>query len=413
MATVIPCIKGKMGDTEFFEGIISAQELVHSARPASELDTWASMGIEERMQRDPNLKRIMQEIAPYLAKSKDRFFGSVIVLVYKGDVYFESLKELGGKVPAAYRSVGENMGALTIDGGRLIVLDGQHRLLALEKVIKHEVIGPYTTEVPDDDVCVIFIRHESDEKTRRIFNKVNRYAKPTNRGDNLITSEDDGAAIITRWLLRDEAPLGKINGEEIVNWTSNTLSARSTKLTTISAVYETVKLILADQGVHWDDKERPNDAALEAGFEVVEWFWQEVLQGLEPYRKALGDIAQIPKMREDSEPYSLLFKPAAQLAFFKGLILAKAGGRLTLKEAVERANKVDWRMSSEIWLDVMVRSSGAIDASPPARELAAQLIAYLIAADKMAENEIARIQVEIDRVLGHHKPLPTPVMELA
>ncbi len=413
MALVVPCIKGKMGDTEFYEATIPARELVTGVRPASELDNWASMGIEERMQRDPNLKRITQEIAPYIAKSKDRFFGSVIVLVYRGDVYFESLKELGSKLPHAYRSVGDNIGFITIDGGSLIVLDGQHRLLALEKVVRNEVIGPYSREVPNDDVCVIFIKHESDEKTRRIFNKVNRYAKPTSRSDNLITSEDDGYAILTRWMLRDDAVLGKIDGQEIVNWQSNTLSARSTQFTTISAVYETVKLILADHGVRWDEKERPSDDELETNLEIAENFWHTVLHGLTPYQEGLKNITRIPKMREDSEPTSLLFKPAAQLALFKGLILAKAGGRLSLGEAVERADKVDWRMSSPIWRDVLVRASGAIDASPPAREIAAQQIGYMIAADKMHEAEIASIQKEIDRVIGHHKDLPAPVVQLA
>ncbi len=117
-------------------------------------------------------------------------------------------------------------------------------------------------------------------------------------------------------------------------------------------------------------------------------------------------------MREDSEPTSLLFKPAAQLALFKGLILAKAGGRLSLAEAVERANNVDWCMKSAIWRDVLVRASGAIDASAAAREPSAQLIAYLIAADKMDEDEVTGIQDEIDRVVGHHKPLPDPVVQL-
>ncbi len=412
MALVVPCIKGKMGDTEFYEATIPARELVTGVRPASELDNWASMGIEERMQRDPNLKRITQEIAPYIAKSKDRFFGSVIVLVYRGDVYFESLKELGSKLPHAYRSVGDNIGFITIDGGSLIVLDGQHRLLALEKVIKNEVVGPYSREVPNDDVCVLFIKHEGDEKTRRIFNKVNRYAKPTSKGDNLITSEDDGYAILTRWLQRPEAPLAKAGSQDIVRWQSNTLPARRPEFTTMSAVYETVKLILADHGVRWDEQERPRDDELEASYEVVEGFWQTVLQGLEPYQEAFTDTARIPKMREDSEPTSLLFKPAAQLALFKGLILAKAGGRLSLAEAVERANNVDWCMKSAIWRDVLVRASGAIDASAAAREPSAQLIAYLIAADKMDEDEVTGIQDEIDRVVGHHKPLPDPVVQL-
>src|SRR5262249_27183700 len=158
-------------------------------RPAREMDEWANMGIDERMQRDPNLKRIRDEIVPYLAKSKDRLFGSLIILVYKGTIAFEPIGDLGTKIPAAYRKVAEKIGFITIDGGELIALDGQHRLLALRAIIQDGAEGEFVAEVPNDEITVMFVQHESNEKTRRIFNKVNRYAKPTSRSDNIITSE--------------------------------------------------------------------------------------------------------------------------------------------------------------------------------------------------------------------------------
>jgi hypothetical protein len=37
-------------------------------QPASELDEWATMTIEDRLQREPDLKRIKAEIAPYIAE---------------------------------------------------------------------------------------------------------------------------------------------------------------------------------------------------------------------------------------------------------------------------------------------------------------------------------------------------------
>ena len=54
-----------------------------------------------------------------------------------------------------------------------------------------------------------FIESRDGQKTRRIFNKVNRHAKPTGRSDNIITSEDDGYALVTRRLLDTDldAPL--------------------------------------------------------------------------------------------------------------------------------------------------------------------------------------------------------------
>ncbi|MEH2257218.1 DNA sulfur modification protein DndB [Nostoc sp.] len=423
MALVIAGIKGRMGDTNFYQATIKARDLVQGVRAANELDEWTTMSIEDRLQREPDLKRIQEQIAPYIAEAKDRFFGSMIVLVYKGEIHFESIKEwVDKKAPRAYQSVADNIGAITIEGGALIMLDGQHRLLALEKVVKGEVIGEYRDQVPNDDVCVIFLAHESNEKTRRIFNKVNRYARPTSRGDNIITSEDDRSAIIARKLLSDGAPLGvrvKGSSDVIVEWKNNTIAVRSTKLTTISVVYETVKLILSDNGVPNDTTSRPSEDELEQYYEYVEKFWNKVLEGLQAYQKALSDSSKIPEMRKDDHPYSLLFKAAAQIALFKGLIAATRKNRISLEEAVRRADKIDWAMSLPVWKNVLVTPGGTMARAQQAQNLGGKLIAYLIAAEKMTEQETAQIQreyssahgVDIDDPDVKLMPLPKPVVE--
>lgn len=404
MALVIPGIKGQLGNTNFYQATMKARDLVYGVRSASELDEWTTMSIEERLQRDPDIKRVKEQIAPYIAESEDRFFGAMIVLVYKGEIHFDSLREwLSSKAPRAYQSVSDDLGIVTIDGGSLIMLDGQHRLLALEKVIKGEVNGVCREDVPNDDVCVIFIQHETSEKTRRIFNKVNRYAKPTSRGDNIITSEDDRSAIIARRLLSEGSPLGVKAGESsdvIVEWKSSALAVRSTKLTTISAVYETVKLILKDKGVSIDPNNRPSEEELDQYYETVEKFWNTVLEGLQPYREVLEDSSRIPQMRKDDQSYSLLFKPVAQLALFRGLIAATQDNRLTLSQSVQRANKIDWQMSSTIWTNILVAPSGAMlrGEQPPVK--GGKLIHYLIAADKMTEEEIFDIQREYNLAHG-------------
>ena len=241
MSVVIPAISGKMGNTSYFQCMMKVDELVRSVRAAAEIDDWANMSIGDKMQRQPNMKRIKNQIAPYFKQHKDRFFGSIMVLVYKGKVSFEKLSEFNAKVPNAYQSQGDKMGFLTIDGGTLIALDGQHRLLALKEVIDNPTEGDYSADVRNDEVSVIFLNHESSTKTRSIFNTVNKYAKPTSAGDNIITSEEDGYAILTRRLIEvDDGVLA----ESVVNWKNNTLTDKSTHFTTIKIVYETVKLML-------------------------------------------------------------------------------------------------------------------------------------------------------------------------
>jgi DGQHR domain-containing protein len=181
----------------------------------------------------------------------DRLLHHATVLNIRGESY-------SARLPNAYRSEGERMGFLTIERGERIVLDGQHRWYALRDVIQSaDELGDHQGKVGDDDVTVIIIENEDPRKTRRIFNKVNRHAKPTGRADNIVTSEDDGYAWVTRHLLDRDAPLAAreiIDGgatiqQELVNWRSNTLSKGMRHLTTISALYESVGSILGFEGV--------------------------------------------------------------------------------------------------------------------------------------------------------------------
>lgn len=385
MAIVIPAIRGKIGNTEYFEATMKVRDLVHAVRPPKDMDGWANFSIEERMQREPDPKRIKAQLAPYIAKNEDRFFGSIIVLVYKGEITFETLSDLMKTIPAAYRQNSQRIGFITIDGGTLIVLDGQHRLLALRMVQQGEVPGEFAGDVIDDEVCVIFINYEGDVKTRRIFNTVNRYAKQTSRGDNIITSEDDGYAIVSRWLLRETEPLGK--PVDIVNWKSNTLVKRSAQLTTISAIYETVKLILKSHGIDkLSEQDRPTDEELDTYLGYCSEVWDALLQGIPSYKAALADPSKIPGMREDDASTALLFKPAAQIALVDGLLRAVDHADLKMAEAIERVGRIkDWQMNAKQWDGVIMKRSGAIDAGPEARRRMATLLSYLIGADRMSD----------------------------
>ena len=92
-------------------------------------------------------------------------------------------------------------------------------------------------------------------------------------------------------------------------------------------------------------------------------------------------------MRDENAPHALLFKPAAQIALLRGLLNATACDRMTLAEAVKRANAIDWRMQAPMWEGVIMKASGAIDAGQEARNRAGSLINWLIAADVMPKEE--------------------------
>ncbi|PWW23479.1 DNA sulfur modification protein DndB [Geodermatophilus normandii] len=400
MSVTRPCLRGRMGSTTYYEITMTARELTTSVRPARETDSWASASLDERIQREVNETRVRETIVPYLAKHEDRFFGSFIVLVPQGAVTFEGLSDLNVNLPAAY-DVG-NMGFLTLKKGELVALDGQHRLVAFRQVITTgQQLGPYSSVVGDDEVCVLVIEMESPTKTRRIFNKVNRHAKPTGRSDNIITSEDDGYAIVSRRLLDQAhegplAPIGEVGGDQrdLVTWRSTTLSRQSDLLTTLSTVYETVTDILSYSGYSGfsekEDPVAPPDDVLDKAFDVAAGWWSAILT-LEVFRTALHNPSSVPVTRADStHKWSLLLRPVGQMALVRGLIRAmdRSRGELSREKALERAGRLSWKASPDsYWRDTIVNAAGRMIARKEAVDLAADLLAYLVAPEWTSEEE--------------------------
>lgn len=385
----LPAQRLTMGSTTYYLSSIPVKELVMVVRPAAEaLPDWEDMSIEDRFQRDINRKRLHDEIIPYLATHPDRFFGSVIVLIDKGQVSFETLEDLGARLPLAYAGAMEKFGFLTVTGGDWIALDGQHRLVALREILTGRFEGALQPGIANDDVSVIFIENEDIKKTRRIFNKVNRYARPTSRADNLILSEDDGYAIIARRLFTD--PRGQWfsrdpKAAEIVNWKNNTLSGRSLQLTTISALSIMVRDICEANGIDLDEKHLggvvPDKALLDEGFNICQEWFILMFEAFKDLARARADVTLIPRFRETREPFSFLFKPAGQITLIRAARLARRelGQSFDLGRFMHTAaNAVDWTVEADAWRNIIVLGGSRIMAKQANYDDAALMLVWLV-----------------------------------
>jgi DNA sulfur modification protein DndB len=390
--------------------------MVQTARDA--YPDWDSLTIEERIQRELNKKRVLQEIVPYLNENEDRFFGSIIVLV-EGQMDFEPISEIAASIPRAYESIFSDLGALTISSGRLIALDGQHRLVALRAIVQGEEHGSHSKEVFDDEISVIFLQFENLLKTRRIFNKVNRYARATSRTDNLVLSEDDGYAYIARRLFMDESSLlqGETGrGEDLVNWKNSTLSGRSQQFTTVSALYETVKQACLSIGLALDEKtrkgNRPPQKELDKGLDIATTWWSAALKHIDSYQIALKDPSQIPELREPSAKQSLLLKPGGQIVLFRSArdVLQTTNQNILIDEFMKRANKIDWSMQSPLWNNIFVLLGTKILTKEENYGQSTKLVKYLIGG-KWVHDDIDFMD-SLRAIWNHQRPneqLPKPL----
>ena len=293
----------RQGTTEYYLAKMPAGELVDSVGLAAEMPEWDGMTADEKMQREPDLNRVVNEIVPYYVSDEDRFFSSIVVDVYSGfsNLVYEPATNIINNLPVAYQLPLKDVGFLTLQGNeRLIALDGQHRILAIKLAIKGKVAIPANLlkqkkmtqqmtaltphpELAGEEISVIFVEHRDNLKIRKIFNKINKYARQTGRGDNIVTSDDDIFAIISRRLFGEGEILEAVEDTELVNWKSNTLSERSKQLTTISALYTSAETILRDFG--YSAKMLPSQDEIEGAFEIVREFWQELLEGLSTYKE--------------------------------------------------------------------------------------------------------------------------------
>ena len=300
-------------------------------------------------------------------------------------VSFEPLAEVTTKgLPGLYRAAASNMGFLTFTGGETLVpLDGQHRLKAIQFAItgkdeKSRDIDNITpcTELAQEDVTVILVAYES-KKARKIFTKVNRYAKTTTTGQNYITDDDDILAVLTR-----EVANGLISGR-LAKFTSNTLRPKDPEFTTLAILYncneEIVRSTFAEGKL---DKTHLPDTAKQRLFrKKVMDVWRTVLEGIEVFADALDDKeAAGDDRRRDIRRNNLLGKPVAQECLVRAFVrLTGAPTNMSAEDACGRLNRLPWSMTEENlekWQRVLW--SGGKDGKiiTKNRKLATALIAY-------------------------------------
>ena len=418
---------GHLGTTKYYLAKMTAGELIDSVGLAIELPEWDGMTADEKMQREPDLNRVVNEICPYFTEDKDRFFGAIIVDIYSGydDIIFDSLADKKLDLSAADKYLLKDTGFLTLPGSeRLIALDGQHRTLAMKLSIKGksaitvsllkdkkmtpemEALEPHP-ELAKEEISVIFVQHTETEKIRKIFNKVNRYARQTGRGQNIITSDDDVFAVFARKLFSDGGILANRNGIGIVNWKSNTLSKRSKQLTTVSSLYTIGEILLADY--NWSSRVMPsNQDTLNEAYGEIEEFWRGLLDGIDVYKMYL-QLTEEDRPVGDLREENLLMKPVTHMALAHVAYLAKKK-KVAWTEVVKRLNKVDWARNNKMWVNILVlgNANNKMITGKDNIRSAGMLLAYMVLGKKMKPEEVNQVKEILQKAVGEGEKWELP-----
>ena len=404
MATVLPAMRGSFGSTEFFIVTMPAKELTERLIVPKEVEGWEEMSIEEHYQREIDYNRVRKQIAPYLASDVDRFFGAfVVTMIHDDNVEFEPLGKLVTKIPNLYKAAGSAFGFLTLAGSEVLVpLDGQHRLAALDFAIsgkderQRPIVGLDANMDVAKDICtVILIRHDQ-VKSRKIFNKVNRYAKKTSKAENLITADDDVIAVIARETIPED-----IIPVRLINTSSNTLSPKAPEFTTLSTIYEATKILLEDlEGKKIDTQNLPDEPNRKRLKTEAQDFWADICDQIDLFNSALHDATENgDERRREIRKDFLLGKPVAQIALVQAIVRLRSeddkGHRMSMEEVCKKINRLDWSAAAEIWQDVLMNGDRVVSGKT-ATNFAAQIISYWLGEklDESAEQKLKERYVE-------------------
>jgi DNA sulfur modification protein DndB len=185
-----------MGDWIYYVTVMKIGDVVQYVKFAEEV--CPNRDLDLMIQREVSSRS--KQIAEYLTTQPQRFFGSLIVAAYDGQPHFlpvsfsdsPVLSQLEGKI-----------GILQFDGSeQYYAVDGQHRLAAMK-----DVFARNPARYKADEISVIVICHAKDAegmaRARRLFTTVNRYAKKTSPVTNIVMDEDDGLAVLSRRLIRE------------------------------------------------------------------------------------------------------------------------------------------------------------------------------------------------------------------
>lgn len=231
---VFPAIRGVQSQREYYISMCPLKLI-----PKIFIFDEDELNPELRAQRVLNKSRI-PEIAEYILTNPETYTFSAITASVDGDVRF---------VPVGKESNDSLMGTLRISMySKFIINDGQHRRAAIEMALKSK------PELGDETISVVFFVDRGLARCQQMFADLNRYSVRPSKSLGLLYDHRDSRSKQTKLIIGKSKFLN-----DLVELERNSLSERSRKLFTLSAIYSANSALLS--GVDLPDAELVKVAA--------------------------------------------------------------------------------------------------------------------------------------------------------
>lgn len=201
---------------------------------------------ELRAQRTVNRARV-PEIARYMTENPESYIFSALTASIDGNVSFE---------PVGDQEANYNIGRLTIPmSAQILINDGQHRRAAIDEALRQR------PELGHETIAVVFFVDTGLKRSQQMFADLNTHAIRPSLSIGILYDHRDPLAALARELA-GRVPIfqNRIESEK------TTISNRSTKLFTLSAVYHATRDLLDHPSEPDAKKLDPDQSRLAAAY---------------------------------------------------------------------------------------------------------------------------------------------------
>lgn len=429
-----PCHECKMGNWTYYITQLPMADLHSLIKKHKDIFEKSNRRLSGWMQRDTESRK---GLLKYISQREDRFFSSIVVGFQAGRPEFiplepsnmkddENLKHYFGQY------TGVKVGVLQFypdPNRKMYAIDGQHRLLAIGKMLDPEFNDyPKPDGFENEIVSVIFVPLENEsekdgeQRYRRLFSSLNRYAKPTGQMMDIIMDDDDIFAILTRRLY-EEHPFFEAGDHESTSFVAikkgSAMSKSDDAFTNLITFYKFITKIFSnviklqiDQDKNLDAEikaymqKRPDEDQIDHFYEILSMMWDAITNCFPEFGTENSGDSRDPNKEKFA---NFLFTPIGQLAF--GDLIRIRTERLDFSRHVSEESFMDcikvlaeipWKMREKPWEGLVCVKETSPDGQQnwkminegrsEAIKLVMEICEWLIGEIDLNENEISELK---------------------
>lgn len=270
MKVTFPAMKGHMGGRDYYATNMALSEVPRFFK----FNDWEQQEPSLRAQRVLNVGRI-PEITNYMLENEEGYLFSSITASYNCPVTFVPNRD------------DERIGVIEMDleNMEFVINDGQHRAAAISAAIKEN------PDLGKDRISVLLFPMESLERLQQMFSDLNRFVHKTSRSMDILYDHRDHLSALVKDV---EEEVRVFRG--MVDKERTSLPVRSTKLFTLSSLYDANRELFGSEGVP-DPNAEPEK--FEGQVQVAIEYWNAVSKGIEDWGRVIDGSLNAPQLRQE------------------------------------------------------------------------------------------------------------------